>query len=200
MRTTRTPVAVGATLALLAGQVGGAGTAAAVERPMIDGPVPAADGLDSDPLRLDGPCRTTAAILDPSQALVRIRSPRLTTPTNRPFSTMGSLRICCCAMSRAASDASISAVAAVTPEVISAFTAVPSGLLPAAMHRVTRSRSVTRPQMWPLLPHTGKKPMLYRLSSLAATAALSSGCTRIAGLVIMSRSFIVLPPKEYYKR
>lgn len=66
MRTTRTPVAVGATLALLAGQVGGAGTAAAVERPMIDGPVPAADGLDSDPLRLDGPCRTTAAILDPS--------------------------------------------------------------------------------------------------------------------------------------
>lgn len=66
MRKTRTPVAVGATLALLVGQFGGAGTAAAVERPGIDGPVPAAGGLDSGPLRPDGPCRTTAAILDPS--------------------------------------------------------------------------------------------------------------------------------------
>ena len=67
MRTTRTPVAVGAALALLAGQVGGAGTAAAVEPPVIDGPVPAAGGLDSGPLRPAGPCRTTAAVLDPSQ-------------------------------------------------------------------------------------------------------------------------------------
>ena len=66
MRSAGTPAAVGAILALLTGQFGGIATAAAVKPPTIDGPVPAATGLDSGPLRLDGPCRTTAAILDPS--------------------------------------------------------------------------------------------------------------------------------------
>lgn len=40
--------------------------AMAVERPSVDGPLPSGDSLDSGELRLDGPCRTTAAILDPS--------------------------------------------------------------------------------------------------------------------------------------
>lgn len=66
MRTARTLVAAGAVPALLAGLLGGGATAAAAEPPTIDGPVPAATGLDSGPLRSDGPCRTTAAILDPS--------------------------------------------------------------------------------------------------------------------------------------
>ena len=64
----RTVAATGTAMAILAGQLGGAPTAAAVEPPSIDGPVPSADGLDSGPLRVDGPCRTTAAILDSSSA------------------------------------------------------------------------------------------------------------------------------------
>lgn len=66
MRTTRARLATAAALVLLAGQPGGAATAAAVQPPAIDGPVPAADGLASGPVRTDGPCRTTAAVLDPS--------------------------------------------------------------------------------------------------------------------------------------
>lgn len=50
---------------LLASQTG-APVAAAVERPSVDGPVPSAGRLDPGPLRLDGPCRTTAAVLDPA--------------------------------------------------------------------------------------------------------------------------------------
>ena len=47
--------------------------AAAVERPAIDGPVPGTGALDpgladAGALRLDGPCRTTAAVLDPASA------------------------------------------------------------------------------------------------------------------------------------
>lgn len=64
----RTVAATGTAVAILAGQLGGAPTAAAVDRPSITGPVPSADGLDAGPLRVDGPCRTTAAILDPSSA------------------------------------------------------------------------------------------------------------------------------------
>lgn len=52
-------------VAVLSGQLSGAPVAAALERPAIDGPVPAATGLDAGPLRLDVPCRTTAAVLDP---------------------------------------------------------------------------------------------------------------------------------------
>lgn len=52
-------------VAVLSGQLSGAPVAAALEPPAIDGPVPAATGLDAGPLRLDGPCRTTAAVLDP---------------------------------------------------------------------------------------------------------------------------------------
>lgn len=58
----------GTVLAILAGQLGGAATAAAIQPPLIDGPVPPATGLDAGPLRVDGPCRTTVAILDPSSA------------------------------------------------------------------------------------------------------------------------------------
>ncbi|AWH93936.1 type VII secretion-associated serine protease [Dietzia lutea] len=56
--------------AVVAGQLlahpAGTPAASAVERPSIDGPVPEGSGLDSGPLRLDGPCRTTAAVLDPT--------------------------------------------------------------------------------------------------------------------------------------
>lgn len=50
----------------LTGHVLGPPLAAAVEKPTITGPLPDAGGLDTGPLRLDGPCRTTAAVLDPS--------------------------------------------------------------------------------------------------------------------------------------
>ncbi|WP_010541204.1 type VII secretion-associated serine protease mycosin [Dietzia alimentaria] len=49
----------------LGSQLFGPQVAAAVEKPTITGPVPEAEGLHSGPLRLDGPCRTTAAVLDP---------------------------------------------------------------------------------------------------------------------------------------
>lgn len=65
-RTPRARLATAAALVLLAGQPGGSATAAAVQPPAIDGPLPAADGLASGALRTDGPCRTTAAVLDPS--------------------------------------------------------------------------------------------------------------------------------------
>ncbi|WP_216694013.1 type VII secretion-associated serine protease mycosin [Dietzia psychralcaliphila] len=56
---------------ILAAQTVGGPSAVALERPSIDGPVPDAGPIDprsAEPggLRLDGPCRTTAAILDPS--------------------------------------------------------------------------------------------------------------------------------------
>ncbi len=63
-------VAAGAVAVIAAGQLlvlpAVAPVAAAVERPSIDGPVPEGSPLDSGPLRLDGPCRTTAAVLDPT--------------------------------------------------------------------------------------------------------------------------------------
>jgi membrane-anchored mycosin MYCP len=62
----RSATAAGTVLAILAGMLGGAATAHAVDRPTIDGRVPPAAGLDAGPVRMDGPCRTTAAILDPS--------------------------------------------------------------------------------------------------------------------------------------
>ena len=63
-------IAVGA---ILAAQVAGGPLVAAVGRPTIDGPVPGTGALDpglvdAGPLRLDGPCRTTAAVLDPGAA------------------------------------------------------------------------------------------------------------------------------------
>lgn len=45
---------------------GEAAIATAVERPSTDGAVPPGGPLDAGPLRSDGPCRTTAAVLDPS--------------------------------------------------------------------------------------------------------------------------------------
>ena len=50
--------------AILAAQLTGAPVAAAVEQPTIDGPVPGATGPAPGPLRQDGPCRTSAAVLD----------------------------------------------------------------------------------------------------------------------------------------
>lgn len=52
---------------LVAGQafLGVPAVATAVERPLITGPVPEGGPLHDGPLRLDGPCRTTAAVLDP---------------------------------------------------------------------------------------------------------------------------------------
>lgn len=58
---TRTALAAG----ILAGQLSCVPAVAAVERPSLDGPVPGASGLATGPLRADGPCRTTAATLDP---------------------------------------------------------------------------------------------------------------------------------------
>ncbi|MDV8001197.1 type VII secretion-associated serine protease mycosin [Rhodococcus sp. IEGM 1408] len=63
-------VAVGAILAIPAA---GGPVVGAVERPTIDGPVPVTGALDpgltdAGSLRLDGPCRTTAAVLDPAAA------------------------------------------------------------------------------------------------------------------------------------
>lgn len=66
MRAALVATATGATLALLLGQPGGLATAAAVSPPSIDGPVPAGTDLAAGPLRSAGPCRTTAAVLDPS--------------------------------------------------------------------------------------------------------------------------------------
>lgn len=66
----RRPIAAATVAVLLAGHLAGqlveAPVAAAVEKPTITGPVPEAEDLDAGPLRLDGPCRTTAAVLDPS--------------------------------------------------------------------------------------------------------------------------------------
>lgn len=59
----------GAGVLVVAGLLGpqaGVPAATAVERPSIDGPVPAADLAPPGDLRLDGPCRTTAAVLDPA--------------------------------------------------------------------------------------------------------------------------------------
>ena len=67
MRATRILVA-GAVAAVVTGQPAGGPVAAALERPAIDGPVPAAALTHPGPLRADGPCRTTAAVLDPSAA------------------------------------------------------------------------------------------------------------------------------------
>lgn len=52
---------------LVGGQVliGAPAVATAVERPQITGPVPEGGPLHDGPLRPDGPCRTTAAVLDP---------------------------------------------------------------------------------------------------------------------------------------
>lgn len=55
-------LAVGGLLAAASGAPG----ASAVERPSIDGPVPSEGRPAPVPLRPDGPCRTTAAVLDPS--------------------------------------------------------------------------------------------------------------------------------------
>ncbi|UVE96139.1 type VII secretion-associated serine protease mycosin [Dietzia sp. B32] len=63
--TARVAATAGAVVAILAGQLADTAVAAALERPSIDGPVPEASGPDAGPLRLDGPCRTTAAVLDP---------------------------------------------------------------------------------------------------------------------------------------
>ncbi|WP_291083801.1 type VII secretion-associated serine protease mycosin [Dietzia sp. UBA5065] len=70
MRTVR-PVSLLAVGAILGAQMLGAPLAASLERPAIDGPVPDAGVLDPratgpDELRLAGPCRTTAAVLDPA--------------------------------------------------------------------------------------------------------------------------------------
>lgn len=51
---------------VLAAQTATGAVASAVEHPSIDGPLPPDDSLDAGELRRDGPCRTTAAILDPS--------------------------------------------------------------------------------------------------------------------------------------
>ncbi|GAA4260137.1 type VII secretion-associated serine protease mycosin [Dietzia aurantiaca] len=53
-------------LAILVAQLGTPAFASAVEPPTVDGPVPRATGLASGPVRQDGPCRTTAAVLSPS--------------------------------------------------------------------------------------------------------------------------------------
>lgn len=58
--------AVLAVAVILGAQSAAGPLAAAVERPSIDGPVPDSATLETGPLRLDGPCRTTAAVLDPS--------------------------------------------------------------------------------------------------------------------------------------
>lgn len=50
----------------LGAQTAAGSLAAAVERPSINGPLPPGGSLDVGELRLDGPCRTTAAVLDPS--------------------------------------------------------------------------------------------------------------------------------------
>lgn len=69
-RAVRRTAATAAVATVVAGQLlahpAGTPAASAVERPSIDGPVPEGSGLDSGPLRLDGPCRTTAAVLDPT--------------------------------------------------------------------------------------------------------------------------------------
>lgn len=59
-------VAVLAVVVAVGTQVAGGQMASAVEAPTIDGPVPAGGPLDTGPVRPDGPCRTTAAVLDPS--------------------------------------------------------------------------------------------------------------------------------------
>lgn len=59
-------VATLAVIGLTGSQVAGGQAASAVEPPTIDGAVPAAGPLDTGPVRRDGPCRTTAAVLDPS--------------------------------------------------------------------------------------------------------------------------------------
>lgn len=58
---------IASTTVILAVPPGAAPTAAAVERPAIDGPVPGGSVLDSGPVRASGPCRTTAAVLDPAE-------------------------------------------------------------------------------------------------------------------------------------
>lgn len=62
----RRSAATGVVAAILVGQLLGAPPASGVEKPSITGPVPDAGDLDAGALRLDGPCRTTAAVLDPS--------------------------------------------------------------------------------------------------------------------------------------
>ena len=61
----------------IGGQLVGARGAAAVEKPTITGPIPEAEGLHSDALRLDGPCRTTAAVLDPSASPASVTAAEL---------------------------------------------------------------------------------------------------------------------------
>ena len=63
-------VPLAATVALLTAHSVDGQVAAALERPSIDGPVPEVGPIDpgsaESGLRRDGPCRTTAAVLDPS--------------------------------------------------------------------------------------------------------------------------------------
>src|SRR5699024_10857427 len=65
---TRRRFRAGAVALLLAAQVclGSPAVATAVDRPEITGPVPEGGQLHDGPLRTDGPCRTTAAVLDPA--------------------------------------------------------------------------------------------------------------------------------------
>lgn len=70
MRAVRSAATAGVGVILLA-QTVGCPVVSALERPSIDGPVPSAGPIDpgsAEPggIRFDGPCRTTAAVLDPS--------------------------------------------------------------------------------------------------------------------------------------
>ena len=67
MRTGRA-LGAGAVLAALVGQAAAVPAVEALERPSLDGPVPAAGVTAPGPLTAGGPCRTTAAVLDPSAA------------------------------------------------------------------------------------------------------------------------------------
>ena len=73
------------------------------------------------------------------------RSPRLTMPQRRPFSSTGRRRICWRPMRCAAVRVSISGSALTTFLVITSRTVVWAGFLPEATQRITRSRSVTTP-------------------------------------------------------
>lgn len=65
-RSLASTAATASALAIFATQAGGPAMASAVPRPLIDGPIPPATDLATQPLRADGPCRTTAGVLDPS--------------------------------------------------------------------------------------------------------------------------------------
>ncbi|CDN43673.1 hypothetical protein BN871_DH_00370 [Paenibacillus sp. P22] len=111
------------------------------------------------------------------------RSPIATTPTKRPSSTTGSLRISFSANRRPASSAVSAGLSVTGFGVMTSITAVEPECLPA-YPRTTRSRSVTTPIS--LSPSTiGTKPMPWSFISTASSYTLSFSVAVMQGLLMI---------------